>query len=109
MHSSIIAPQSTNTSTAAPQQSVPGTGSDNKPSTAIGNPYALKDAFVKLDHALSELISTIGGEEGSAANEGALLQKFKAWRSELDQLRAGNGQHSDRGAGTTQEGGMFTD
>lgn len=95
---------------AAPAESVPGTGGDREPSSIMGNPFALRSTFAKIEQALNEAISTIEGEqesEGSSSKEQTMVQKFKAWRLELDFMRAGNVH--DTSGGTPQEGGLFTD
>ena len=100
---------------AAAPESIPGTGGGHEPASVVGNPYTLRSAFAKLDEALNEVITIIESEEesaGSASNEQAMVQKFKAWRLELNVLREGNSKmHTASGSssGTPQEGGMFTD
>ncbi|KAI0354320.1 hypothetical protein OH77DRAFT_1521927 [Trametes cingulata] len=104
---------------AAPPESVPGTGGgrEPRPSEVLGNPYVLDSAFSKLDEALTEIISKIQNEErsvGAAANEDALLQKFKGWRDELTQIRSGRkslrGNEKNADAAAKQdEGGLFAD
>ncbi len=80
----------------------------------MGNPFALKSAFSKLDSALNEIISTIEGEGesvGSSSDAQAMVQKFKAWRMELNTLRSGS-VHTIKGSQDTcmpQEGGVFAD
>ncbi|PSS37263.1 hypothetical protein PHLCEN_2v901 [Hermanssonia centrifuga] len=99
---------------AAPAESVPGTGGEAQPSSVMGNPFALKSAFSKLDSALNEIISTIEGEGesvGSSSDAQAMVQKFEAWRMELNTMRSGS-VHTIKGSqdtGTPQEGGMFAD
>ncbi|KAJ7607373.1 hypothetical protein FB45DRAFT_948176 [Roridomyces roridus] len=60
----------------------------------VGNPYLMHGAFKKLDHSLGELISILEGEEASSLldEENPLLQKFKQWRDELDNIRATDGR-----------------
>ncbi|KAJ3521110.1 hypothetical protein NM688_g9062 [Phlebia brevispora] len=97
---------------AAPPESIPGTGGGHQPKTIVGNPFALEESFVKLDQALSEIISTIEGEEksmGAASNEQAVIQKLKGWQMELKYMRAGNWQKQGQGNGTPQAGGLFVD
>ncbi|KAI0776761.1 hypothetical protein BD413DRAFT_610349 [Trametes elegans] len=105
---------------AAPAGSVPGTGGarDPRPDELLGNPYALEDAFTKLDGALSDVVATIAGEErsvGAAPAEDALVQKFKGWRDELAQIRSGRktagkgGESAADAAAKQREGGLFAD
>ncbi|KAI0369244.1 hypothetical protein BV20DRAFT_1122150 [Pilatotrama ljubarskyi] len=104
---------------AAPPESIPGTGGEREPRAdeVLGNPYVLDAAFSKLDDALTEVISKIQKEErsvGAAANEDALLQKFKSWRDELTQIRSGRkrvrGAERNADAAAKQEdGGLFAD
>ena len=98
---------------AAPQESVPGTGSEREPASALGNPYAFKVALGKLDVALEEAITAIMREDrriGSSENENALLQKLQSWRNELLVLGETKGKTgSTEQVVTTQEGPMFTD
>ena len=75
-----------------------------------GNPFVFKEALSKLDIALNDVIAALEHEEGSmgsSGNESALLQKFKSWRLEIVGVERKTGP--DRNAGTTQEGGLFTD
>ncbi|KDQ55940.1 hypothetical protein JAAARDRAFT_36716 [Jaapia argillacea MUCL 33604] len=99
----------------APPESLPGTGGESEPTSYIGNPFLMKEVLGKLDHALSEVITTIGGEEnrvGGSADEEKLLQKFKGWRAEVDDIRSGRMGHA-RTAGRSDPaergGGLFTD
>ncbi|TBU39174.1 hypothetical protein BD309DRAFT_872837, partial [Dichomitus squalens] len=98
---------------------VPGTGGGHEPSAAeaLGNPYVLEEAFSKLDHALTELITKIQGEErrvGAGTSEEALVRKFTGWRDELTQIRRGQGgatgtrRDANEAAGR-KEGGLFAD
>ncbi|KAI0092280.1 hypothetical protein BDY19DRAFT_590644 [Irpex rosettiformis] len=100
---------------AAPAESVPGTGGDYTPAFVVGNPFSLERGFSKLDSALSEIISSLEGEEsrvGSSATEEFLVAKFKSWQEELVALRGGAAGFSGTTrahAGTPQKGGLFTD
>ncbi|KAI0692315.1 hypothetical protein BC835DRAFT_60216 [Cytidiella melzeri] len=101
---------------SAPAESVPGTGGETEPSSALGNPFSLHSALNKLDVALNEIISSLEGEEsrvGSSSSEEALVSKFKSWRAELVAMRGGSagfgGTYTAKGTGTPQEGGLFTD
>ena len=86
--------------------SIPGTGGGHEPASVVGNPYTLKSAFAKLGESLNDVITTIEAEErsmGSASNEQSMLDKFKHWRMELDQLQ--NGQQSLRSYPTGAQAG----
>ncbi len=92
--------------TAAPVHPVLGTGGEHEPHglETLGNPYVLRESFAKLDHALTEVITTIQGEErsvGAATSVDALVRKFSSWRDELTNIRTGHGQ---RGAGAAAQG-----
>jgi len=101
--------------TAAPSESVPGTGGEHNPTVnlALGNPFALQSAFANLDKSLDSVISTIESEEssvGASEEVETLLNKFKGWRSELMSLRSGHKKVVDgTGEGSPAKGGMFTD
>ncbi|KAF7321012.1 hypothetical protein HMN09_00188100 [Mycena chlorophos] len=61
----------------------------------VGNPYLMNGAFKKLDHSLGEIIAILEGEEASSLldeEENPLLAKFRTWRDELDNIRAGGGR-----------------
>jgi hypothetical protein len=81
----------------------------------VGNPFQLAELLNKVDHALSEAISSIEaeGHNMSSAGEGdPVVAKLKGWRSELDALRAGaTGPRKTAGstADSAQEGGLYTD
>ncbi|TBU31337.1 hypothetical protein BD311DRAFT_863555 [Dichomitus squalens] len=104
---------------AAPPASVPGTGGGHEPSAAeaLGNPYVLEEAFSKLDHALTELITKIQGEErrvGAGTSGEALVRKFTGWRDELTQIRRGQGgatgtRRDANESARRKEGGLFAD
>ena len=100
--------------TAAPAQSVPGTGSAHcATQLTVGNPFAFRSAYAKLDEALNEVITVIESEKNTSSvspNELALLQKFKVWRMELTHLRAGSRElRTPAAEPNEQEGGLFTD
>lgn len=85
----------------------------------LGNPYALKGAFGKLDSALGDVISALEGEEGavgSSSNGEHILSKFRTWKTELGQMQGGQsvqvgarGMQALSDADFPQEGGMFAD
>ncbi|CAL1698130.1 unnamed protein product [Somion occarium] len=115
VHSFRLVPASLLTdyvATAAPVESVPGTGGEHEPGSFFGNPYAFDSVFGKLEHALNETISAVeneGQSVGASSNENAMLQKLRGWRTELDILRSGKQGFGRVHRGTPQEGGMFTD
>ena len=104
---------------AAPAASIPGTGGGHEPSgpEALGNPYVLEETFSKLDHALTEVITKIQGEErrvGAGTSEEALVRKFTSWRDELTQIRSGRSgvkgtRREAEEAAKQKEGGLFAD
>ncbi|KAM5537378.1 hypothetical protein V8D89_008897 [Ganoderma adspersum] len=106
---------------AAPEHSTQRSGGKREPLTpeVLGNPYVLRESLTKLDHALTDVITVIQGEErsvGAAANADALVRKFSSWRDELTQIRAGHGHRGARAAQgkvveepEQQEGGIFAD
>lgn len=78
----------------------------------------MHDAFVKLDHALSDVIAVLEQEESpqdGPAAENELLDKLREWRDFLDSARAGpTGKHvlyarSPLKETPEQETGMFAD
>ena len=100
--------------TAAPAQSVPGTGSAHcATQLTVGNPFAFRSAYAKLDEALNEVIAVIESEKYAMCvshNELALLQKFRTWRMELNHLRAGTRElRTPADEADEREGGLFTD
>ncbi|KAJ6463503.1 hypothetical protein C8R45DRAFT_1025970 [Mycena sanguinolenta] len=92
----------------------------------VGNPYLMNNAFKKLDHSLGEIIALLEGEKASYLldEENPLLQKFKVWREELDNIRADGGRNPaaytqlatpsrsrspPRGRDVDRLGGLFVD
>ena len=87
----------------------------------LGNPYVLGEAFSKLDHALSDVITELESEKhssGAGPNANALRHKLAGWRDELQQIRSGEraaaGKQSPssgpiRSTTPRGEGGMFVD
>ncbi|KAE9403408.1 hypothetical protein BT96DRAFT_990270 [Gymnopus androsaceus JB14] len=81
---------------------IPGTGRSNSSQTLIGNPFLMREAFAKVDHALGNVIDILEREETS-------------WRAELDEIRAGqrtpetSKSRSSSRVPPEHEGGMFTD
>ena len=98
---------------AAPRGSIPGTGGRRLSTSILGNPYAMRDVFDKLDHALDEVITAIEHEEQSAGTSGSdmtALQKLRGWQMELAGIREGGAKPSrGQASGMPQEGGLFTD
>ena len=73
-----------------------------------------RPAAAAVDPRGREAIAALEGEAdrvGSAANENAVLHKFRAWHAEVQELRAGGQREGGSGGtpGTTQEGPLFTD
>ncbi|KIJ47296.1 hypothetical protein M422DRAFT_778210 [Sphaerobolus stellatus SS14] len=106
--------------TPATPLEVPGTGKapSQNPSAVFGNPYVFEAAIGKLENSLDEIIETIDKEAMAGAGvdispeEKGMLEKFRAWRQELDIIRgAGRPKPSrePRDQPDLQEGGMFTD
>ncbi|KAL0565409.1 hypothetical protein V5O48_016611 [Marasmius crinis-equi] len=82
--------------------------------TLLGNPFLMRESLNKLDRALGDVIRVIEEEEisqGGNAEENMLLKKFKLWRGELDEVRAGTKtpERSTSRVRPEHEGGMFTD
>ncbi|KAJ3998405.1 hypothetical protein F5050DRAFT_1225742 [Lentinula boryana] len=102
----------------APSGSIPGTAPQNSSHVYIGNPFLMREAFSKVDHALGNVIEILESEEtsvGGSEDENNLLTKFRQWREELDEIRAGQGtpgsskSRSSSRVAPEREGGMFTD
>ncbi|KAF7373597.1 hypothetical protein MSAN_00570100 [Mycena sanguinolenta] len=89
-------------------------------------PYLMNNAFKKLDHSLGEIIALLEGEAASYLldEENPLLQKFRVWREELDNIRAAGGRNPaayaqlatpsrsrspPRSRDVDREGGLFVD
>ena len=113
-------PANSSSHTAAPVRS-PRSG-ERGPLTleAVGSPYVLGESFTKLDHALTDVIAAIQGEErsvGAAASADALVRKFSGWRDELTQIRTDHGQRVRVEAAwrveddmeEQEDGGLFSD
>ncbi|KIM89996.1 hypothetical protein PILCRDRAFT_812791 [Piloderma croceum F 1598] len=102
---------------AAPLNSVPGTGTNRIAQQYLGNPYLQNSIFWKLDKSLTEVIQTIEREQsgvGGSPEEVALVDKFKRWKDELEVIMAGGVSMRDRNSGPVdgihaEEGGLFND
>ncbi|KAE9384629.1 hypothetical protein BT96DRAFT_1026840 [Gymnopus androsaceus JB14] len=103
---------------AAHLHTIPGTGRSNSSQTLIGNPFLMREAFAKVDHALGNVIDILEREEtsvGGSEDENELLRRFRQWRAELDEIRAGqrtpetSKSRSSPRVPPEHEGGMFTD
>ncbi|KIK52054.1 hypothetical protein GYMLUDRAFT_265587 [Collybiopsis luxurians FD-317 M1] len=100
---------------AARLGTIPGAGRSNSSQTLIGNPFLMREAFLKIDHALGNVIDILEREEmsvGGSEDENELLKKFRQWRGELDEIRAGHRTPESRSRSRVppeREGGMFTD
>ncbi|KAE9383297.1 hypothetical protein BT96DRAFT_929893 [Gymnopus androsaceus JB14] len=76
----------------------------------IGNPFLMREAFAKVDHAARERDIWCGSED-----ENELLRRFRQWRAELDEIRAGqrtretSKSRSSPRCRLNMRGGMFTD
>ncbi|KAF8192731.1 hypothetical protein K438DRAFT_1829551 [Mycena galopus ATCC 62051] len=70
----------------------------------VGNPYLMHGSLKKLDHSLGEIIAILEGEEASSLldEENPLLQKFRVWREELDNIRAAGGRNPGASASHLQ-------
>ncbi|KAF9529136.1 hypothetical protein CPB83DRAFT_853293 [Crepidotus variabilis] len=85
------------------------------PDKFVGNPYLMNNALNKVDHAFGEVIAILEQEDRSqdrSSSDDALIRKFRAWRSELEDMRTGDKDVSLPAQGSSlvsQEGGMFTD
>jgi hypothetical protein len=77
----------------------------------------MREAFSKIDLALRNVIDILEKEEttaGGSENENDLLRKFRDWREQLDEIRAGQRTPSVQSRSSSRmppehEGGMFTD
>ncbi|KAE9395247.1 hypothetical protein BT96DRAFT_922991, partial [Gymnopus androsaceus JB14] len=91
---------------------IPGTGRSNSSQTLIGNPFLMREAFAKVDHALRNVIDILEREESSV---GGSEDENELWRAELDEIRAGqrtpetSKSRSSSRVPPEHEGGMFTD
>ncbi|KAJ4480935.1 hypothetical protein J3R30DRAFT_3287369, partial [Lentinula aciculospora] len=103
---------------AAQPGTIPGTARSNSSQTFIGNPFLMREAFSKIDHALGNIIDILEREEtsvGASEDENDLLRKFLQWREELDKIRAGkrspitSKSRCNSRVAPEKEGGMFTD
>ena len=72
---------------------------------------------MKLDESLTEVIQTIEHEQssmGGSPEEAALVEKFKGWKDELENIMAGGVRVRGRNSGPVdsipaEEGGLFKD
>ncbi|KAH6912082.1 hypothetical protein BKA70DRAFT_1266499 [Coprinopsis sp. MPI-PUGE-AT-0042] len=102
----------------------PSQASRSTPDLLIGNPFLMRGALDKVDKALTGVITILEQEtraQGESPEEAAWLDKFRSWRDELGQVRAGDGAKillQQRGRSTRpaipvheadQEGGLFVD
>ncbi|KAF9074421.1 hypothetical protein BDP27DRAFT_1317056 [Rhodocollybia butyracea] len=89
----------------------------NNSQTLFGNPFLMREAFSEIDKALRNVIDILEREEttvGGSEDENDLLRKFRHWREELDEIRAGQRTPSVQSRSSSRmppghEGGMFTD
>ncbi|KAJ3727554.1 hypothetical protein C8R42DRAFT_638734 [Lentinula raphanica] len=98
---------------------IPGAARSNSSHVYIGNPFLMREAFLKIDHALGNVIEILESEQtsvGGSRDENDLLRKFRQWREELDDIRAGqrtpssgSKSRSNSRVAPEREGGMFTD
>lgn len=86
------------------------------PGRFVGNPYLIRSALNKVDHAFSEVIAVLEQEGKSEDEEDGLLEKIMMWRDELQDIRSGKVQiraSGSRGQATVKqpyhEGGLFVD
>ncbi|KAF5385726.1 hypothetical protein D9757_005515 [Collybiopsis confluens] len=97
---------------------LPGAGRSNSSQIVIGNPFLMREAVLKIDHALGNAIDILEREEtsvGEPEDENELLKKFRQWRKELDEIHAGHrsldpsASRSRSRVSLGREGGLFID
>ncbi|KAF4568294.1 hypothetical protein EYR36_010304 [Pleurotus pulmonarius] len=81
-----------------------------------GNPFLIKSALQKLDHAIGEVVDLLeneGQSVGGSADGDTFVHKLRSWKMELESVRANHGgcgdHHEAVSAPPETEGGMFTD
>ncbi|EIW76635.1 hypothetical protein CONPUDRAFT_168462 [Coniophora puteana RWD-64-598 SS2] len=103
---------------AAPESTVPGTGTTQESGALTGNPFLLESALAKLDTAIGDVIAIIRDEtaaQGSASSrQNAFLKSLENIKAEAGGVRATAGegpraQGAAAGSDSAQAGGLFVD
>ncbi len=88
------------------------------PDRFVGNPYLIHNALSKVDHAFGDVIAVLEQEKSSQeTQDDALLEKFRMWRNDLQDIRSGKVQIRSSGCPDKEktlkrpyhEGGLFVD